>query len=72
MQRIFNLLGDQSKIEPLFVGVPRNPTPTLRKDLGVAVLAPGAYLLATPNRVPGGVCPLNGAVIAQSGSPKNR
>jgi hypothetical protein len=43
----------EAKVEALLVGMAWNPTPSFRERLSVAVLAPGADLIAARHGVPG-------------------
>src|SRR5262249_49759193 len=52
------------EVEALFVGMAWDPTESLGKRLGVAVLAPGADLRAACDRVPRGIRPFDRACLA--------
>lgn len=58
-ERFAELFGNQSEVESLFKGTPRNAPEPFRKSLGVAVGAAGADFGAAPHRVPSCVRPLN-------------
>lgn len=60
-----NLLRHQSQIKSLLVGVIWDPAPSFGKNLGIAVLAASAYFGAPSYRVPSGVGPFDGTVVAQ-------
>jgi len=54
-----HFLGNETKVKTLFVGMAFHSAEPLRKRLGIAVLAAGTDLGATPNGIPGRVCPLD-------------
>ena len=58
-ERFAELLGNQSEVESLFKGTPRNAPEPFGELLGVAVGATWTDLGATPDRVPRRIRPLN-------------
>ena len=67
-KRLRQLLRHQPQIKPLLIRMSLDPAKPLRKRLGIAVLAPGADLDATADRVPGCVGPFNGGLKAHGKS----
>ena len=51
--------GDEAGVEAVFVGVVGDAPESLGEGFGVAVFAAGGYFDAAPERVPGGVGPLD-------------
>ena len=61
MQRLLYTLRPQGQVETGFERIALDPTKTLGKPFGVAMIASGANLRAARNGVPGAVRPLDGA-----------
>jgi len=53
------LFGNQAQVKTLFIGMPRDPSKSFGKPLGIAVLAAGTYPRAAADRVPRCVSPLD-------------
>ena len=64
MQRLIELLGNESEIEALLKRVSRHTAEAFREQLRVAELAARAHLRATADRVPRRVRPLNRRAVA--------
>ncbi len=64
LERDFQLLGNQSQIKSLLERMTGNPAKSLGEGLCIAVLASGADLGASANRIPGCIGPLYGTVFA--------
>jgi hypothetical protein len=58
-ERLVQLVGHKAKIEALLERMSPHPAESLRKSLGIAMLASRADLRAASDRVPGGVSPLD-------------
>ncbi len=63
-QWLKELFRNQSEVKAELVRMPPDSAPALSEHGGVAVLATGAHLGASPNGIPGCIRPLNGAVVA--------
>jgi hypothetical protein len=68
----------KAEVEALLVGMIGDSSPALGEGFGVTILTTRAYLGASPDRVPGCVCPFDGAseFLVESGeflkSPKKK
>src|SRR5205823_2935574 len=59
LQRLAQALRPQAEVEPLLVMMAANAAPPLGEGLRVTVGAPRAHLIATGDRVPRRLCPLD-------------
>src|SRR5689334_12309190 len=64
VQRLLELLGHQSQVEPMLEGMSRHAAETLTEHLRVAEFAARTHFRAAADRVPRRVRPLNRRAVA--------
>jgi len=69
MKRLRKLFRNKAKVEALLVRVAGDTAEALCERFGIAVFAARAYLCASPERVPRGICPFDFGMFTHGWSP---